>query len=372
MQGARRASTVLVVLLALAAPLAFAPRAARAQQPAPGVFTIASVHVDATAASAVAAREAARIEGQRRAFGQLVERLTVTADRARVPRQSDARLTELVRDFEVANEKSSAVRYIADYTFRFRADEIRRLFADNRIPYAETVSKPVVVVPVLRRGGGALLWDDPNPWRDAWANLKGTTGLVPLALPLGEAADVSAIGTEDALAAKPEALAAISQRYGGGDVLLALATFVDSGQLDTVVRRYSGTDATPIAAASFRPNPGEDAAALMARAAAAGDAELEEAWKRQVLVAVGSEAVLTADVPLASIADWLFVRNGLAGVPAVKRSDVLELGKRAARVEIHYTGDPARLQLLLAQRDLALTTAGTGWTLQRRGVAPAQ
>ena len=372
MQGARRASTLLIVLLALAAPLAFAP-AARAQRPASSVFTIANVHVDATAASAVAAREAARIEGQRRAFGQLVERLTVAADRTRVPRQSDTRLTELVRDLEVANEKSSAVRYIADYTFRFRADEIRRLFADNRIPYAETVSKPVVVVAVLRRDGGALLWDDPNPWRDAWANLKGATGLVPLALPLGEAADVSAIGTEDALAAKPEALAAISQRYGGGDVLLALATLAaDSGQLDTVVRRYSGADATPIAAASFRPNPGEDAAALMARAAAAGDAELEEAWKRQVLVAVGSEAVLTADVPLASLADWLFVRNGLAGVPAVKRSDVLELGKRAARIEIHYSGDPAHLQLLLAQRDLTLATTGTGWTLQRRGAAPAQ
>src|SRR5262245_15231808 len=83
-----------VALFALVA----APLSATAQN-APGVFTVATVPVDATAASAMAARDAARIDGQRRAFGILMARLTLAADRGRVPRVSDTALTDLVRDF---------------------------------------------------------------------------------------------------------------------------------------------------------------------------------------------------------------------------------------------------------------------------------
>jgi hypothetical protein len=372
MKGARRSWSGLLATVAAAVLTLLGLSGAVSAQPASSVFTVANVHVDATAASAIAAREAARLDGQRRAFTTLIERLTLAADRGRVPKQPDTRLTELVRDFEVANERSSAVRYLADYTFRFRAEDIRRLFADNRVPYAETLSKPVVVVPVLRRDGANILWDAPNPWRDAWAGLKSGGGLVPLVLPAGDAPDVAAVGADDAAAAKPDSLAAISGRYGGGDVLIVQATQGDGGQIDMVIRRASGATLTPVSTASFRPNEGEDEAAVMARAAAAGDAELEDSWKHQVLVDLGNEAVLTADVPIDSLGDWLFVRDHLAGIAAVKRSNLLLLGKHAARIEIHYAGDATRLQLALAQHDLALAAAGDGWTLQRRAAALPQ
>src|SRR5260370_3811767 len=127
------------------------------------IFTVAGVPVDATASNAVAAREAARIDGQRRAFRILLERLTIAADHPRLPRVGDQQLTDMVRDFEVASERSSAVRYLATYTFRFRPDAGRTLLPDAGIPFAETVSKPVIVLAVLRRDDPTLLWDDPNP-----------------------------------------------------------------------------------------------------------------------------------------------------------------------------------------------------------------
>src|SRR5260370_39111716 len=186
----------VAVFLAVQRP----PSGALAASTADDIFTVPDIAVDATANSALAAREAARIDGQRRAFGVLIERLTLAADRGRVPRLSDQQLTELVRDFEVANERSSAVRYLAAYTFRFRAGDVRRLLADAGVPFAETVSKPVVVLAVLRRCESAPMWDDPNPWRGAWADRQVAAGPVPFLLPLGDAADVPAIGAEPALA----------------------------------------------------------------------------------------------------------------------------------------------------------------------------
>src|SRR5215831_18183377 len=80
------------------------------------IFTV-SVPVDATAASANAARDAARLDGQRHAFAALLDRLTLARDRGRLPAASDTMLNQVIIGFEVANEHRSTVRYLADYTF---------------------------------------------------------------------------------------------------------------------------------------------------------------------------------------------------------------------------------------------------------------
>jgi hypothetical protein len=341
-----------------------------AAAPPADIFTVADVPVDATASNAVAAREAARLDGERRALRLLLERLTLAADRGRLPRIGDQQLTDLVRDFEVANERSSGVRYLATYTFRFQPKAVRALLRDAGIPFAETVSKPVVVLPVLRRDAAAVLWDDPNPWRAAWSDHGGAGGLVPLVVPLGDAADLAAIGADQALAADPGALARIAGHNGGGDILIAAATQSSGGELQTSLRRVAATGTSEIAKASFQPAAGESAGAFMARAVAASVADIEEAWRRDNVLASGSEGVLTASVPLSgNLADWLLVRDRLQGVPTVKRSDVISLGRQAARVEIHYLGDPARLRLALAQRDLVLDGGEESWTLRPRGSA---
>lgn len=362
----RLATVFPAVLVAVVLAGPWPVRQALAAATPSDLFTVADIPVDATANSALAAREAARIDGQRRAFGVLIERLTLAADRGRVPRLSDQQLTELVRDFEVANERSSAVRYLAAYSFRFRADDVRRLLRDAGVPFAETVSKPVVVLAVLRQGESALLWDDPNPWRSAWADRQGTAGLVPFIVPLGDAADVATIGAEQALAAEPRALAAIAAHYDGDDMLIAAATQLSSGELKTTLRRVSASATSEIAGAVFQKNPGESDADFMGRAVTASAAAVQEAWRRGNVLTPGKEEVLTAEVPIAAIADWVIVRERLTGVPAVKRSDLVMLGKQAARVEIHYLGDQTRLRTALEQRDLVLGGNEGAWSLRPR------
>jgi hypothetical protein len=355
----------LILLVALAGPARQAAAAAPSD-----IFTVADVPVDATASNAVAARDAARLDGERRAFRQLLERLTLAADRGRLPRVGDQQLTDMVRDFEVANERSSGVRYLATYTFRFQAEAVRALLRDAGIPFAETVSKPVVVLPVLRRDNAAVLWDDPNPWRAAWSDRSGAGGLVPLVVPLGDAADLAAIGADQALAADPAALTRIAAHNGGGDILIAAATQDSGGALQTSLRRVSASGTSEIAKGSFQPASGESDSAFMARAVAASVADVEEAWRRDNVLATGTEGVLTAAVPLdGGLADWLVVRDRLKGVPTVKRSDVVTIGRQAARIEIHYLGDPARLRVALAQRDLVLDGGDDAWTLRPRSGA---
>ena len=147
----------------------------------------ATVKVDATADSVAAARELARIDGQRRALGLVVDRLSGSSDNTKLAKLDDKTITDMVESFEVANERMSPVRYIADYTFHFRSSKLRRLVRVAEAPPAEgggkpavsegstkpavpeSGSKPTVVLPVYKDSTRTALWDDPNPWREAWA-----------------------------------------------------------------------------------------------------------------------------------------------------------------------------------------------------------
>src|SRR6516164_610379 len=145
----------------------------------------ATVKVDATADSVAAARELARIDGQRRALVLVIDRLSSSTESAKLPKLDDRTVTDMVESFEVANERMSAVRYLADYTFHFRPSKVRRLVhsadtapaeANSRPAVDEAGVKPVIVLPVYKDSGSTVLWDDPNPWREAWGQRPGGSG----------------------------------------------------------------------------------------------------------------------------------------------------------------------------------------------------
>src|SRR5579862_2304410 len=101
--------------LVMAAMLGLSARPALAQSKFPQAFVVADVPGDATAQDAVAAREAARAQGLQAAFQQLLQRLTQPSDWPRLPHLDATQITDLLVDFQVANEHSSAVRYFANF-----------------------------------------------------------------------------------------------------------------------------------------------------------------------------------------------------------------------------------------------------------------
>ena len=210
--GLRRGAGVLVFWRCLAIALAFyfciLPQA-RAED----LFTVAGVEVDITASSAAEARKKAMAVGEARAFGLLLKRLTLKRDRARLPKLEQGEIATYLRDFQVADEKTSPVRYLAKLTFRFKARDIRSLLRDFALDFAETPSKPVLLLPVFRAVGVVSLWDDPNPWRRAWAGLDKAAGLVPLKMPFGDLTDIATIGAEQAVNGDAQRLEALARLH---------------------------------------------------------------------------------------------------------------------------------------------------------------
>lgn len=358
----------LAFVFAMAALVGAAlPRPLAAQAPSP--FVVSGVTVDETAATAAQARETAMAEGQRRAFRQLMERLVPQEQSAQLPRPSAAQLNDLVENFEVEDERSSAVRYIATLTFRFSPDGVRALLRRAGLPFAETFARPMVMLPVFRADDVPVLWDEPNPWLAAWRALPPEDGLQPLAIPLGDLSDIGNVSAEQAVRGEFERIEAIARRYGAAGAIVAEASLDDAGDAPVVqvaVTRLDSAVPEQTVVESFAGRPGETREALLERAASQVSQTIQERWKSEVLLRGGPERTLVSEVAFEGLTEWIAVRNRLAESASVRKAEVLSLSRSRARVELHFVGSESTLRLALAQRDLVLAPQGGTWTLTLR------
>ncbi|HCX14294.1 MAG TPA: DUF2066 domain-containing protein, partial [Rhodospirillaceae bacterium] len=121
---------------------------------------------DTTASNVTNAREQGLLAGRMAAFWKVIERLVAPEDIERIPTPTTGEIITMVRDFSVSDERSSAVRYLADLSVRFHPGPVQALLRSAGVSYTETVSKPLVVVPLYREnvGGSLLLWEESNLW----------------------------------------------------------------------------------------------------------------------------------------------------------------------------------------------------------------
>jgi len=327
----------------------------------------ATVKVDATADSAAAARTQARTDGERRALDDVIQRLTGSTDLSKLPKLDDQTITNMVDSFEVANEKMSQVRYLANYTFHFRASKIRQLVHNTGIAVAESPGKAVVILPVFRDGDKLVLWDDPNPWRDAWGQVPAASAPTKLALPLGGIGDLTVIDAEQARSGDASALTDITQRNGGDEALVAVATERRQGDrlagLDVSIKRYRLGQLTDSRSESVDAQPGEGDGDFFKRAVGVVIADIEHRGPP----AADKEASLAATVPIDSLGDWVALRRRLAAVPGIHKVDLLSLSRQQAKVEIKYVGNTDQLKSSLARADLDLNGADPDWRLVPAG-----
>jgi hypothetical protein len=361
------------VLLALAAPV-----------PAQEDPYTATVNVDATSDSVAKARDIARVDGARRALDAVVVKLAGGPDRAKPLKLNDNQVTNLVGSFEVANEKMTAVRYLADYTYHFKPTEVAKAMQGAGIAVnnpnspgpanagATPSGKSLVVLPVYQDGGTAMLWDDPNPWRDAWSQRPSGAGGAVLTVPLGDVSDLAAIDADKARQGDAAALTAIAKKENAEDVLVMLAArrAGDKPGLDVTVRRFHLGQFVDVHADSIAAKPNGDADELFPRAAETIAADINNGWKNakgDLDTQQGSVEVVAA---ISGLDDWIKLRDSLTASPAVRKIDVKSLSRQEAMITIQYAGGIEQLKASLAASKLDLQGGDPVWRLARSGDKP--
>jgi hypothetical protein len=368
LQSPRCVSWLLVVLIAV-----LTPGAARAQRD-DGVFRVSGIEVDVTAADAVTARQRALIEGQVEGLQRLLRRLVPAEEHASLPRPTASSVERYVQNFEITNEELSRTRYLATLTVSYDPEAVRELLQVESLSFAETPSAPIVVLPLWQGPDGLRLWPDDNPWWQAWADNLDPERLLRLVLPLGDVEDMVTLTPAQAESGEPGPLTALAERYGAGDVLAVTAT------------PRAGSDATrPVIELTMRRigrieqvNPpeivrgdvGQGQDELLASAVVGLQDQLDERWKSANLLRFDQAGIIVVDIPIAQLADWVQIDDGLGTLPEVSQVEIVTFARDNVRAQIRYIGDELRLEQALARLGLALSREGESWLLRPMGVSP--
>lgn len=336
-------------------------------------FSVASVAVDARAADEFAAKSNGIAQAQQDALRILFQRMTLAEDHDRLPELESQKVTGLLRDFSVDREKFGGGRYVASLTIRFKADGVRKALRDADIPFAETTSRPILVLPVFQTAGSTILWDDANPWFAAWSRIGRVDGLLPLLFPVRDLSDVSVLSAEEAVLGERGKLSEIADRYAAGEAMVVVAALsVDQAdgilRLEVAMTRYGGNSDDRTIFRRFQAEPGETRDALLINAAKTLTHETIEGWKRDNLLERNVEQRIAISVPLRGLRDWLRIREELDTLAALKAIELRRLSIDQAEIEIVYLGNADQLRLALAQRKLDLSYAAetASWTLRSK------
>jgi hypothetical protein len=235
-------------------------------------------------------------------------------------------------------------------------------------------------VPVWQGGPelDPVLWEDPNPWREAWSNRR-RQGLVPLEVPLGDLDDVAAVDVTRAMAGDAEALTALAARHDAVAALVAVARLQPGSGGAPAQVRVDATQSGTTDGGTFsvtQPLP-SDAAPDTALTQALTQAvhglarQVDEAWKARAVGYSGASAQLTAVVPLnGRLEDWLEIRRRLAAAPAIRETRLQAMTRDRVQITVLYGGEPSGLAESLGRQGLSLTDEGGYWMLRTQAAGP--
>lgn len=330
-------------------------------------FLVRNVPVDVMAGSVTEARERGLTQGRVAAFRRLVERMSLRENWAAIASPDANKIIDMVLEFSVANERSSAVRYLADLTVRFDPVSIRTFLRAQNIPFAETPSRPMIVLPLFqeRTGSAAELWQDGNTWRDAWSAILPHDGLVPVTLPLGDLQDIAMVSVDQALAKDREAVMNLAAKYGAAGALIARATLAGDSLNVTMTEIRPLGDVFDVQINSTVSGADDKARADSFKAVAIDAMRpIEDHWKQRNTLRFGAGGKISALIPVNSLQEWLGIKSRLARVPVVEKVDLDAISKALVQVTVTYAGDETQLQFAMRQIDLDLSRDGDMWLLR--------
>lgn len=322
------------------------------------VFEVTGLRIDESAADEVAAKYAGLAKAQQQALDTVFRRIVPPEAHGALPEISDDVLATMVRDFDIADEKFGGGRYLATLSVRFAPGEVANVLRSYGMPFAMTRSRPVVVLPVINAGSATRLWDDPNPWRQAWAGVLPNPGLFSMTMPIGDLSDVATINESQALAGDRVALEAIARKYEANGTMVAVATVGRKSNGATTVRvtmafRNGGFDGSTLDR-SYEGSPGVAMPTVMYQVAREIVRELEETWKDQNVLDFSHQERLSVLVPIGGLNDWLEIRERLSSMARVQSVSIARMTREEAELDMVYVGSTDQLRQALAQQGLEL------------------
>ncbi len=306
-------------------------------------FAVENVRIDEIAETGTKARENGLSKATSKAFNRILTRLLLTSEDVSTL-FSEVESEDYLGYFHIHKETTLASGYLGEIDFCFDAKEVRRLFRQKALSWAELISPPILTIPVWREASGAIVWNENNNWLNSWnEHSKTYDGLLSFVSIKPNTKIQRQLREEAIFAEEPEVLKIAIQLVGASQLLTVTAE-IDHHTTIPVLRlssRLFDENAGPIAILieqNHELNGTKNISILFEEFQYDLISELEKFWKQQNIILPQSDFVLIAHVDVASLSEWRSLQKTLSSMPIVRRVDPILLSDKMGLIQVTIAG----------------------------------
>ena len=319
----------------------------------------ADISVDVTAATASAARETAMNEANRQAVMTVARRLTTAEGASVLNHLNNNQILNFIKEVTVGEEKVSDVRYIANLKITINAEIIKAYLSEKNAPVAIVEESTIIIIPTFREFATdtPLLWEENNPWLQAWNTNAQTSGPVKI-LPLGNTY-ANSITAAQALQMNGIALDGITAGEQTPNLYIADAIYDGIDGLDVTLYAYKNGSQETVKI------PGSRGEQLFNDAVRKVKETLLAKVQQQSQTVSQSSSEITVLFAFNALRDWMKVQQALKNTAGVDSLTIDALGAGKVQFKLRFTGGEDRLLHHLRDKNLNLKPYGSFYNLER-------
>ncbi len=322
------------------------------------LFIVEGVRVDVTAKNSVIAGERAFEQAQAKAFKILSQRMVEESQVQNIKQPDSLTISSLVKDYEITNEKLSAVRYVATYIFRFQEEAVSKFFATSGVDFTNESSKTLLVLPILQNGRKSILWSEGNVWMQAWSRFDISRGIVPIEVPIGDLMDITDINEDNALRYERPKLDRMLARYNAKEAAIMIAVPDDDlqngGDLRISIYRTDSARAQHVRDIVVSSKNNETIEQIYDRGVTKAYRALQNDWKTKTLTKSSQRQIFYIRAPFKNIRQWVKIKQSLSNISGINDMSILSIKKTEAHLSFKFAGNEEHLRATLARSNLSL------------------
>lgn len=200
----------------------------------PALALDVQVQVQEKGRDATDARIKAMTSAEQKAFEKLLDEKAPKKKEELLKNYNAEAISQMVQGYEIVEESMTSNSYNATMKVKFNDTAMNGLFGPGAGMKKAATSKlaangAVLIVPVLfNQDNTVLLWETGNHWREIVGKVALQATASKWLAPLGDPNDLLIVDSEQVLKANFTSLAPLAERYGAGEVLVAIAKPADN------------------------------------------------------------------------------------------------------------------------------------------------
>lgn len=340
------------------------------------IFTIKSVEISGSGNNARAAKQAAITDGQRRAFNLLTDRILSDFSKTLLPEIGDEQLSRMVAGLDIKREKITAKHYEGFVNISFNPAFIDKLMTESGISYIKTPSKPFIILPVLYKDDGYVLWES-HPWKSAWNDASLESSLINFKVLKQTEQNLLDINIDEIISgniseATDAGLKNIMSRYKADKILLAGARLVSGESKNSldVALSYIGSGYSEHTIRKFSSESNEDIQDLMKRAAIDISQSIEQKWKVHQESLQIQKMKISVVVPFENLPEWSNLKSEIKAFEFLDLVEIKQITVNYANIDLHFNNSYQSMVELFAENNIYLRDDDGQLLLQKLDAAP--